>query len=87
METGTATQQGNGLAVASMVLGIIGLVLFWVPIMPYPLAILAVIFGFVGLKKPVGKGFSVTGVITGLITLGLKLMFWIGVAALGASTW
>lgn len=87
METGTATQKENGLAITSMILGIVGLVFFWVPFIPYPLAILAVIFGFVGMKKVVGKGFSVAGIVTGLITLGLKLMFWIGVASLGTAGW
>lgn len=71
--------KGNGLSVTAMVLGIVGLVLFLVPFIPYPLAILAVVFGIIGMKNPVGKGMAVTGLVTGLITLGLKILwnvFW-----------
>ncbi|KMK78065.1 DUF4190 domain-containing protein [Alkalihalobacillus pseudalcaliphilus] len=71
-------QESNGLAVSALVLGIIGLVLFWVPFIPYPLAILALIFGFIGLKKQVKKGLAITGIVTGAVTLLLKLLFWIG---------
>ncbi|WP_202407128.1 hypothetical protein [Pseudalkalibacillus hwajinpoensis] len=49
----------NGLAVSSIVLGIIGLVLLLIPLIPYPLAILAIIFGVIGKKKPVKKGFAI----------------------------
>lgn len=76
-------QEGNGLAVAAMVLGIIGLVLSMIPFIPYPLAILAIVFGVIGMKKQIKKGFAVTGLITGLITIGLKVWFWIGLATLG----
>ncbi|WP_371017935.1 DUF4190 domain-containing protein [Pseudalkalibacillus sp. JSM 102089] len=74
--------ESNGLAVSSMVLGIIGLVLFLVPIIPYPLAILAIIFGVIAKKNPLKKGFAVTGLVTGIVTLGLKIWFWAGVASL-----
>ena len=44
-------QQGNGLAVAGMVCGIVGVVLFWIPVLSWILAILAIIFGGVGIAK------------------------------------
>lgn len=74
--------QGNGLAVTALVLGIVGLVFFLVPILPYPLAILAIIFGVIGMKKQVKKGLAITGLVTGIITLGIKISFWAGVASL-----
>ncbi len=77
-----AQPQGNGLAVTALVLGIIGLVFSMVPFLPYPLAILAIIFGFIGLKKQVKKGLAITGIVTGIITLGLKVWFWVGMASL-----
>ncbi len=49
----------NGLAVSSMVLGIIVLVLFLIPLIPYPFAILALIFEVNGKKNPVKKGFAI----------------------------
>ncbi|MEQ2527880.1 DUF4190 domain-containing protein [Bacillaceae bacterium CLA-AA-H227] len=80
METQTQTynqvQQGNGLAVTALVLGIVGLVLGWVPVLPYPLGILAIIFGFIGMRKPIKKGLAITGLITGIITILGKILFW-----------
>ena len=67
---------GNGLAVAALVLGIIGLVLFWIPLIPYPLAILAIIFGAIEVKKQIKKGLAIAGIVTGIITLALKVWFW-----------
>jgi len=49
-------QAANGLAVAAFVLGIIGLVLFFIPVIPYPLAILAIIFGGIAARTR-QKGF------------------------------
>jgi VIT1/CCC1 family predicted Fe2+/Mn2+ transporter len=74
--------QANGLAVTSMVLGIVGLVLVLVPFLPYPLGILAIIFGLISMKSPFKKGFAVTGLITGIVTILLKVLFWIGFASL-----
>lgn len=85
METGTNVPEqdnSNGLGVTALVLGIIGLVLFAVPFIPYPLAILAIIFGAISLRKPVKKGFGITGVVTGIITIILKIWFWASLAAL-----
>ena len=78
----TTPQQSNPLAVTALVLGIIGLVLFWVPFIPYPLGILALIFGLIGMKKQIKKGMAVTGVVTGIITLVLKVLFWVGLASI-----
>lgn len=63
--------KSQGLAIASMVLGIIGLVLSCcVPIVPIILALLAVILGGVSLaKKQDGKGMAIAGLVCGIITL------------------
>jgi hypothetical protein len=74
--------EGNGLAVSALVLGIIGLVLCMIPFLPYPLAILAIIFGVIGKKKEIKKGLAITGIVTGIITLSLKIWFWVGLASM-----
>ncbi|MEW4308051.1 DUF4190 domain-containing protein [Rossellomorea marisflavi] len=74
--------EGNGLAVSALVLGIIGLVLFLIPFLPYPLAIMAIVFGVIGRKKQVKKGLALTGIITGIITLVLKVWFWVGLVSM-----
>lgn len=60
-----------GLAVASMVLGILALVLSCcVPYLPILLALLAVVLGGVSLaKKMGGKGMAIAGLVCGIIGL------------------
>ena len=77
----------NGLAVASMVLGVagitVGLCLLFFPIMP----ILAVIFGHIGLSQvratgAPGNGYAISGLVTGYIGIGLAVL-WIIAIVLG----
>jgi hypothetical protein len=75
-----AQPQGNGLAVAALVLGIISIVFSWVPFFDWLLAILAIIFGAVGISAAnkrggVGKGMAVAGLILGLITVVIGIIF------------
>ena len=74
------------LAIASLVLGIIGLVLSCcVPYVPLLLALLAVVLGGVSLaKKQGGKGMSIAGLICGIITLIPSILVVIYGAALMA---
>lgn len=65
--------QGEGLAIASLVLGIISLVMVWCLFLGAPLAILAIIFGSMGLNKP-GHGMAVAGLVMGAIELGLSTL-------------
>lgn len=72
-QTTASAPQGNGLAVAGLVLGIIALVLFWVPFLNWVLAILGIVFGAVGMSKGKkvgkGRGMGMAGLILGLISL------------------
>ena len=54
----------KGFAVASMVLGIIALVLFGIFYFSVPCAILAIIFGILSIKSS-RKGMSIAGITTG----------------------
>lgn len=60
-----------GLAVASMVMGILALLLSCcVPYLPILLALLAVVFGGISLaKKMGGKGMAIAGLVCGIIGL------------------
>ena len=72
-------QESKGLSIASMVLGIVSIVLFCVSYLSIPCAILALIFGFVGRKKG-GKGMATAGIVLGIIALGLDILAIAGVA-------
>ena len=69
----------NGLAIASLIFGIAGIVLFFVPEIAVVVAaliasILAIIFGFIGLGKSKGKGFAIAGLALGFIGIAIWLL-------------
>lgn len=76
-------QQTNGMAISSLVLGILGVVLNLIPVIPYLLGILAIIFGVAGMKMYNGKGMAVAGIVLGSITLAMKVFFWLFIILLG----
>jgi hypothetical protein len=75
--------EGNGMAVAGLVLGIIGLVFCWVPFLGWILALLGIIFGGLGQGRANriggrGKGLAVAGLVCGTLglVLGVALFFY-----------
>ena len=74
--------KNNGMCVASLVLGILALVLCWIPIIGLILALLAVILGGAGIsavnKNPAlgGKGMGIAGLVMGIISLVPIVLFW-----------
>jgi uncharacterized protein DUF4190 len=83
----------NGLAVASMVLGIVGVLISWFTFaLP---SLLATILGGVGLhqiaqaRNPyvTGKGMAITGLVLGVVVLipTVLFMLFLGVGAVGAA--
>lgn len=67
-ENQTPIEEKKGLSIASMVLGLVGLVIFAVPC-----GILAIIFSIIGKKKG-GKGFATAGLILGIIDVAFGLL-------------
>jgi len=74
-QTGDTTQpkSGNGLAVASLVCGIIGIFIFSVILGP-----LALIFGIIGLQRAnrgaKGRGMAIAGIVLGAIATVLGIL-------------
>ncbi|MGQ9535614.1 MAG: hypothetical protein ACUVT4_00060 [Actinomycetota bacterium] len=57
-----------------MVLGIIGLVLFWIPILAIACGVMGIILGSIGIKNvqnqphlKTGQGMGVAGLVTGIL--------------------
>lgn len=86
---GPAQPAANGIAIAALVLGILGLALGVCPPIVYlalPCAILAIIFGVIGKNKakqgaPRG-GMAMAGLIMGCIAIVLAVLILAGLAAL-----
>ncbi|MGQ9757016.1 MAG: hypothetical protein ACUVRX_02490 [Actinomycetota bacterium] len=62
------------MCVAGMVLGIIGLVLFWIPILAIACGVMGIILGSIGIKNvqnqphlKTGQGMGVAGLVTGVL--------------------
>ena len=66
----------TGLAITSMVLGILSVVTLFTVILPVPLAIAAIVFGIVSLVKRLGgKGMSIAGTATAGASLLIFVAF------------
>lgn len=63
----------KGFGIAAMVLGIVSLVFFCLWYISIPCAILALIFGILGVKST-GKGMAITGIVTGSIGLVVTVL-------------
>lgn len=71
---GYVQPQGNGLAVASLVLGILSILFVWIPfigLVSWILAPIGLVLGLVALNKPFGRGMAIAGsVCSGIGLLG-----------------
>jgi hypothetical protein len=75
----------RGLGLASMVIGIVALVLIWTTYLSVALAVLALIFGIISKRrKELPRGYATTGIVLASVTLGLLA---IGYLVLVAFAW
>jgi hypothetical protein len=65
----TQPVKGGGVSfgVTSMVTGIVAVLSGWNPFLSLPLGAVAIVFGFLGLKKPDSKGMAIAGLVTGML--------------------
>ena len=71
---------GGGMAIASLVLGILSLISLFFAFLPVGfliLSTLAIIFGAVSKKQGYLGGMATAGIVMGVISLALGLLFWI----------
>ena len=71
--------QGNWMAIAALVLGIVGVVACWVPVLGWMGAILGIAFGIAGLVRSsttrTGKAMALAGLITGTFGVVIGVVF------------
>lgn len=78
-------QQRNGFGIASMVLGILSVVLFFIPGLPVVLGVLAIVFAVLGRKRVTrgeanNGGMAIAGLVTGIIGLLIGIVVVIVIA-------
>jgi hypothetical protein len=68
---------GSGLAIAGMILGIIGLVFFWFPacLVGWPCALIGLVLSAVGMRSRTRRGLAIAGLVCSIAAFGL----WIAV--------
>ncbi|HVK25077.1 MAG TPA: DUF4190 domain-containing protein [Actinokineospora sp.] len=76
----------NGIGTAGFVTGLLGLILFWVPLIGLVLAIIGVSLSGVGMAKANkgeanNKGLAIAGLVCGVIGLTIWLIAFIAVAS------
>lgn len=70
----------NGMGIAGLVLGIVGMFFFWIPYFGAFLSILGLLFSIIGLaKKNVSKGTAIVGLILSIIAAFLGLVMILGI--------
>lgn len=79
-----------GMAIAALVLGIVAIVMFWIPIIGIICGIAAIVTGVMSMRKinagnlP-GKNMVITGLVTGIIGLIISAITLIGAFSMGKS--
>lgn len=79
--TNTVTTEKKGFSIASLVLGIVSIVLCCIWYISIPSAIMAIIFGILG-KKQGGKGMATAGLVLGIIGVALVIIYLLFLGAL-----
>ena len=63
----------KGMSIASLILGICGFIAWCIPLFGYPVTIVGIILGAIGMKKG-GKGMAIAGIICSAIAFVLTLI-------------
>ena len=78
----SAGEAGPGLPLAALVLGLVSVVLSWVPLFDFALGVLAIILGAAGISNAdrrggAGKGMAIAGLVLGLLAVAIAIVFWV----------
>lgn len=69
-------ETGNGLAIASMVTGIVAVLTAFFTI-GFIAGVVALVLGIIGVKKPKGKGMAIAGICTGSLAIAIGAIVFI----------
>lgn len=77
-QTAPQQQRTNGLAVASLVLGIVSILLAWIPVVGLlgtPMAIIGLVLGLLALRQPGGRGLAIGGLVCAGVSLLITALY------------
>ena len=78
---------GQGMATASLVMGILSFV-FWIAFIGLIIfAPLAIIFGVIAKKKGIPSGMATAGIVLGIVSLAFGILFWVACGAFLCAFW
>lgn len=84
-----APPPSTGLAIGSLVVGIIALLLSLIPVIGFLSWLLGpagLIMGVLAVNKPVGKGLAIGGIITSVLAIVVCILWVVGMGALVAAS-
>lgn len=91
---GVSGPSNDGMAIASMVVGILGLVSFCFWFISIILDIIAIVLAGVSMARISksngylgGKGFAITGLVCGILGIIATVLFWVSVLTIGNNGW
>ena len=73
------SEPGSGMAVASLVLGILSIVTFWAWFLVVPLSVVGIITGSLGRRAISRRGIAIAGLICSIIGLAIFLIVYIAI--------
>lgn len=68
------TQKADAKATLALVMGLIGIVAWFLPIAGYPITIIGIVSANMGMKSPTGKGKAIAGMILSIVFLICTLL-------------
>ena len=80
-----APAPANGMAIASLVLGIVSVLIVWIPIVGILgtiMALIGLVLGILALKKIGGRGMAIGGIVCAGVSLVITALYMVGFAAI-----
>ena len=88
-ETTPQHQPTNGLAIASLVLGIVSIMFVWIPVVGLLgtlMAIIGLVLGILALRQPTGRGLAVSGLVCAGVSMVITAVYVFGFFAILGAT-
>ena len=84
----TGPQPTNGMAIASLVLGIVSVLFVWIPIVGILgtlMAVIGLVLGVLALRQPSGRGLAIGGLVCAGVSMLITAIYVFGFMALIAA--